>query len=65
MSANTELDQRVKELGLEYVMFFQDTNPLAFRAMASCLGVDVADESADGGMAGLGMKSVAVHSGIR
>ncbi|CAD7923242.1 unnamed protein product [Amoebophrya sp. A25] len=29
------------EMKLEYLMFFQDTNPLAFRAMASCLGVSV------------------------
>ena len=28
-------------MGLEYILFFQDTNPLAFRALASFLGVSV------------------------
>ncbi|CAD7925998.1 unnamed protein product [Amoebophrya sp. A120] len=36
----------LKDLGLEYVLFFQDTNPLAFRALASCLGVSVKNEFA-------------------
>jgi len=34
------------DLKLEYVLFFQDTNPLAFRALASCLGVSVKQDFA-------------------
>lgn len=35
---------KFQALGLEYLLFFQDTNPLAFRALASCLGVSIKNE---------------------